>query len=162
MPKEEASSAAPEADGSSDEEDGAKAAPDMSEADAKKKIDEDIKELFAVRNVDEAENYFTALPAQYHVKLVDKLTSETIERKTSDAELVASVFERASTKRLSSASALEEGLSGIAEFLEDIAIDAPHAYQLFALMVKGAKLDADAHSRIAAKDTGSKLLPLLS
>ncbi|KAH6913934.1 hypothetical protein BKA70DRAFT_1383662 [Coprinopsis sp. MPI-PUGE-AT-0042] len=163
VPKDETSStAAPESDGGSDEEDGAKAAPDMSEADAKKKIAEDCKELFAVRNVDESENYFTALPAKYHAKLVDKVVSTAVESKTADAELVASVFERASSKRLSEASAFEEGLAAIAEFLEDIAIDAPHAYQLFALMVKGAKLDADAHTRIASKDAGSKLLPLLS
>jgi translation initiation factor 4G len=165
VPKDDAT-AAPESDGGSDEEDNAKdsvkAAPDMNEADAKKKIAEDCKELFAVRNVDESENYFTALPAKYHTTLIDKLVGTAVESKTADAELVASVFERASSKRLSEASAFEEGLAAIAEFLEDIAIDAPHAYQLFATMVKGAKLDADAHSRIAAKDASSKLLPLLS
>ncbi|KAH6913519.1 armadillo-type protein [Coprinopsis sp. MPI-PUGE-AT-0042] len=146
----------------SDEDDGAKAAPQMSEADAKKKIAEDCKELFAVRSVDESENYFTALPAKYHNKLVDRLVSIAVESKAADAKLVASVFERASSKRLVAASAFEEGLAAIAEFLEDIAIDAPHAYELFALMVKGAKLDADAHARIAAKDAASKLLSLLS
>ncbi|KAH6913517.1 armadillo-type protein [Coprinopsis sp. MPI-PUGE-AT-0042] len=159
VPKDDASSAAaPE----SDEEDGAKAAPDMSEADAKKKVAEDCKELFAVRNIDESENYFTSLPAKYHIKLVDKLVSTAVESKAADAKLVVSVFERALSKRLVAASVFEEGLAAIAEFLEDIAIDAPHAYELFALMVNGVKLDTDVRARIAAKDAGSKLPPLLS
>ncbi|EAU91617.1 eukaryotic initiation factor 4F subunit P130 [Coprinopsis cinerea okayama7 len=146
----------------SEEEEEEKAAPEMSETDAKNKIDEDSKELFGVRNLDEAEVYFTALPAKYHHKLVDKLVSKAVESKMTDAELVASLFERASKKQLCSPSAFEEGFAPIAEFLDDIAIDAPHAFQIYVKMVKGANLDAEAHSRIAAKDPSEKLGPLLS
>lgn len=133
----------------------------MSEADAKKKIDEDSKELFGVRNLDEAEVYFTALPPQYHHKLVDKLVGQAVESKLADVDLVASLFERASSKKLCAASAFEEGFSPIVEFLADIAIDAPHAFSLFEKMVKAASLDDDAHARLAEKDPSDKLGALL-
>jgi translation initiation factor 4G len=34
---------------------------------------EDLKELFAVRNLDEAEVFFSGLPPQHHHFLVDKI-----------------------------------------------------------------------------------------
>jgi translation initiation factor 4G len=53
----------------------------MSEAQANKNIDEDIKEFFAVRDIDEAEDYFAKLPNQHHRLLVDKLVTRAIESK---------------------------------------------------------------------------------
>jgi translation initiation factor 4G len=132
----------------------------MSDEVAKKKIAEDTKEFFGVRNFEEAEVYFTALPAVHHHKLVDSLVSKAVESKEADAQLVAEFFAR-STDKVSSA-AFEEGFSGIAEFIEDIAIDAPKAVQLFVLMIMGAKLDEEPRARIAAKSSDSdKLLALL-
>jgi len=136
--------------------------PEMSGADAKKKIAEDTKELFGVRSLDEAEVYFTTLPPAHHPELVETLVNRAVESKMADAELVASFFERAMSKNLATPDDLEKGLLPTAEFIEDIAIDAPLAYQLFAKMVKGAKLSEEAHSRIAAKDGSGKLAGHLS
>jgi translation initiation factor 4G len=74
----------------------------MSEAEAKKKIDKDIKEFFAVRNIDEAEDYFVKLPSQHYHLLVDKLVTRAIKSKQSDAQLVSDLFERAHSRRCSS------------------------------------------------------------
>ncbi|KAJ8489573.1 hypothetical protein ONZ45_g13535 [Pleurotus djamor] len=158
----EESVAAPAQEESSDSED-AEAAPAMTSEVAKKKIEEDIKEFFAVRNLEEAEVYFSGLPSEHHPKLVDKLLSHALESKQADAELVGSLFTRASSKDLCSSASFEEGFMGTAEFLEDIAIDAPKAWDLMAIVVKGAVLDEDARGRVAAK-TGDapKLLALLS
>ena len=154
-------------DSGSDDEDTAPAAPvDMSDEDAKKKIEEDLKELFAVRNVDEAENYFTALPSKHHHTLIDKVVSKAVESKAADAELVANFFERATSKELVSSAAFESGFEGIAEFIYDIAVDAPHAPTLFAQMAKAAGLSEDARRRISQKafEEGDrdKLFALLS
>ncbi|KAF9486002.1 ARM repeat-containing protein [Pholiota conissans] len=132
----------------------------MSDEVAKKKIAEDTKEFFAVRNLQEAEVCFIALPSVHHHKLVDSFVSKAVESKEADAQLVADFFAQSTDK--CSAAAFEEGFSGLAEFIEDIAIDAPKAAQLFALMIKGAKLDEEARARIAAKSSDSdKLLALL-
>ena len=50
-----------------------------------------------------------------------------------------------------------------AELHDDIAIDAPKAFDLMAIMMKGAKLDEERQSRIANKSMDNdKLLKLLS
>jgi len=137
--------------------------PVMSESEAKKKIEEDIKEFFGVRNLDEAEEYFSALSPDHHFRLVDKVVSQAIESKQADAQLVADFFERASSKDLCSAASFEEGFGPIAELVEDIAIDAPKAWNLLAIMIKGASLDNDAHGRLASKTSDSdKLIGLLA
>ncbi|KIK53347.1 hypothetical protein GYMLUDRAFT_49357 [Collybiopsis luxurians FD-317 M1] len=137
---------------------------EMSEAEAKKKIDEDIKEFFGVRDLDEAEVYFAKLPVVHHHALVDKLVSTAIESKEADATLVGRFFQRAASKKLVSSSALEEGFLGIAEFLDDIAIDAPKATDLYAIMIKGADLSEEQLKTIASKSAGNgdKLLDLVS
>jgi translation initiation factor 4G len=137
----------------------------LSEADANKKIDEDIKEFFAIRNVDEGEDYFDKLPAEFRHKLVDKIVTRAIESKEADAQLAADLFARAVKKGLCSAEAFEQGFIPIAEMLDDIAIDAPKAFNLMALMLKGAGLasDEERRARIAEKSMDSdKLLALLS
>ncbi|KAF4563239.1 hypothetical protein EYR40_007051 [Pleurotus pulmonarius] len=154
--------AGPSQEGESEEGEEVEA-PTMSDADAKKKIDEDVKEFFGVRNLDEAEVYFSGLPSTHHERLVDKLVSKAIESKETDATLVADFFTRAASKSLCSPTSFEEGFFVIAEFLEDIAIDAPKAWDFMALMVKGASLNGDNHGRIASKTTdAANLLRLLS
>ena len=134
------------------------ASPEMSDEDAKKKIAEDSKRFFGVRNLDEAELYFSALPSQHHHHLVDKLVSTAVESKKADAQLVADFFSRAASKELCSPAAFEEGFVPTAEIIDDIAIDAPKAFQLFAMMIKGADLDEERRSRIASKSIDSDKL----
>jgi len=160
----EAGAPTQESDTDSDEEIMDDSEQEMSDEEAKKKISEDTKEFFGVRNLDEAEVYFAKLPSSHHHSLVDKLVSLAIESKETDAKLVGEFFERASSKKLCSPLAFEEGFNGIAEFLDDIAIDAPKATDLFAIMVKGAGLSEEQRTAIASKsaENGDKLLTLSS
>ena len=151
-------------DGSEDE--GSDETPQViSEGEANKKIAEDIKEFFLIRNIDESEDYFTKLLPEHHHLLVDKMVSKAIESKEADGKLVADAFSRAAEKNLCSISAFEEGFLPVAELLDDIAIDAPKAFQIMATMMKGAGLDKDEErrTRMAQKSTDSdKLLELLA
>ena len=115
------------------------ASPEMTDEDAKKKIAEDSEEFFSVRNLDEAEVYFRALPSQYHHNLVDKLVSTAVESKEADAQLVADFFSRAASKELCSPAAFEEGFARV------------KAFQLFVMMMKGADFDHERRSRVASK-----------
>ncbi|KZP02568.1 hypothetical protein FIBSPDRAFT_1055788 [Athelia psychrophila] len=100
-------------------EESGTAADSMSEADAKKRLDQDSKEFFA------------STPP--------------------------------SSPRPRTINSFEEGFMPIAELLDDIAIDAPNALDLMAVMVKGASLSEDTRGRITAKSVdGEKLLALLS
>ena len=137
----------------------------MSEVQADKKVAEDIKEFFSVRNIVESEEYFIKLPSEYHHRLVNKMVSKAIESKEADGRLVADAFARAVEKRLCSITALEEGFLHVAELLDDIAIDAPKAFHIMATMMKGAGLDTDEERRtkIAQKLMDSdKLVELLA
>ena len=104
---------------SSEGEDGDDAPQAMSEAEeTNKKIAENIKEFFSIRNIDESEKYFAELPSEYHHLLVDKMVSKAIESKEADGKLVADAFARAAEKNLCSTSSFEEGFLPVAELLD--------------------------------------------
>ncbi|KAF7350934.1 hypothetical protein MSAN_01655500 [Mycena sanguinolenta] len=114
---------------------------EMSKEDADKKITEDSKEFFAVRNLDGAEQW---------------------KARKALAQLVSELLARVVAKELCSADALEEGFVLLVEILEDIAIDTPKAPNNMALMMKAA-FDGEQAARIAAKTTEpDSLLVLLS
>ncbi|KAI0036139.1 armadillo-type protein [Vararia minispora EC-137] len=140
--------------------------PSLSEDEAKRKIDEDIKELFSIRSLDEAESYFTSLPADYHWLFIDKLVNKGIDGKAADIPLVGDLLKRAHEKDLASADALEQGFNGLAEIIDDIAIDVPKAFNNLADWLKAAGLgeDEERRARIANKapEGGEKLLSLLA
>ncbi len=71
-------------------------------------------------------------------------------------------FARASSKSLCASAAFEQGIASVAEFLDDIAIDAPKAPKLLAIMIKGADLSEAQRTWIADKleGSGAKLLEL--
>lgn len=145
------------------EDEGEKAGvPSMSSEKAEEQIEKDVKEFFDARNITEGESYFTSLPSEYHHLLVDKLIAFAIESKEANAKLVADLFGRAVEKTLCSPSSFEEGFNPTAEALEDIVIDSPKAFDLMAMMMKGASLDEERRTRIAGKsEDGEKLLALL-
>ncbi|KAF9450127.1 ARM repeat-containing protein [Macrolepiota fuliginosa MF-IS2] len=136
---------------------------EMSEAVADKRVRECSKEFFGIRNLDEAEVYFTDLPAQYHHKLVDELVSAAVESTEANAQLVSDLFTRAVSKSLCSPASFEEGVTPVAEVIDDITIDVPKAFRLFAIMIKGAMFDGERRLRLASRSMDSdKLLGLLS
>ncbi|PIL33521.1 hypothetical protein GSI_04144 [Ganoderma sinense ZZ0214-1] len=148
-----------------DEEDQPSGTPSLSEADAKTRIDGDSKEFFSVRDLAEAEVYFTKLPSEHRHLLVDKLVTKAVESKQADAQLVADLFERAISRNLCSPASFEEGFTPTAEIIDDIAIDAPKAMDLFAIMIKGSHLhlDEERRTRLASKSMdGDKLVALMS
>ena len=127
----------------------------ISEEEAKSKIDEDVKEFFAIRMLDEAESYFSSLPTEYQHRLVDTLVMKSIDMKDPDVNLVGELFVRVREKDLCSPAVFEEGFNGLAEMLDDLAVDIPKAWLYFAILLKGSGLDQDEerYARIAEKTT---------
>ena len=125
----------------------------ISEGVAKSKIDEDVKEFFGIRMLDEAESYFSSLPTEHRHRLVDSLVMKSIEMKDPDVELVGDLFVRVREKNLCSPAVFEEGFNSLAELLDDLAVDVPKAWSYFAILLKGSGLDQDEerYARIAEK-----------
>jgi translation initiation factor 4G len=142
--------------GSDDETSGEAGTPamgSMSEADAKAKIEEDVKEFFNIRMLDEAETYFSSLPTEHRHRLVDMLVMKSIEMKEPDVALVSELFIRVREKDLCNPEVFEEGFNELAELLDDLAVDIPKAWSYFVMLLKGSGLDQDEErlARIAEK-----------
>ncbi|VDB91202.1 unnamed protein product [Peniophora sp. CBMAI 1063] len=133
---------------------------------AKRKVGEDVKELFSLRSVDEVESYFTSLPAERRWLLVDAMCMEGIERQAADVLLVTALLARARVRSLASLDAFEKGFEQLAELLDDIAINGPKAFKTFADWMRAAGLaeDEERRTRIAEKlsEGRDKLLGLLA
>jgi translation initiation factor 4G len=125
----------------------------ISEGEAKAKIDEDVKEFFGIRSLDEAESYFSSLPIEHRHRLVDTLVMKSIEMKEPEVKLVGDLFIRVREKDLCSPAVFEEGFNALAELLDDLAVDIPKAWHYFAILVKGSGLDQDEerYARISEK-----------
>ena len=138
----------------------------MSEEEAKRKINEDVKELCNLRSLDEAESYFTSLPAEHRPVLVDTIVMKAIDGKAADVELVTNLLTRAQEKSLASIDAFEKGLEQLAELIDDIAIDVPKAFDIFAgwLRATGLAADEERKTRLADKlpEGKDKLLGMLA
>ena len=137
-------------------------APEMSEDSAMKKIAEDVEEFFNIRDT-QGSAYFTELPHEFHSKLVEKLVAHAVEAKEAEARLVSNFFSYAASKDICPSESFEEGFVAIAEIIDDIIYDAPKALNLFAIVIKGARLDESRLSNIASKssDNSDALLGLL-
>jgi translation initiation factor 4G len=125
--------------------------PSLTEDQANAKIDEHLKEFWAVRNLEEADSYFPSLPGAFKARFLDKLVGSAFERKEADAKLVAEFLARAVEKEACPTSSLEEGFASQIVFMEDIAIDVPAAYRLMAILLKGSKLPMDKIEELGGK-----------
>ncbi|OAX34391.1 ARM repeat-containing protein [Rhizopogon vinicolor AM-OR11-026] len=138
----------------------------MSEADAKKKIDEDVNEFFTVRNLEEADVYFINLPREHRFRLVDKLVEFALESKEEeDARLVGELFARVTSNGQCTPEVFEDGFIPMAEFLDDIAIVAPKTFEYMAIMLRGAGLEKEPErlQRLASKlEDSNKLISLVA
>ena len=145
-----ASTPAVSEDGSDDEgadETGALTPAGMSEGEIKTRIEEDIKEFFGIRMLDEAESYFSSLPTEHRYWLVDALVMKSIEMKEPDVALVGDLFVRVREKDLCSPGVFEDGFNRLAETLDDLAVDIPKAWPYFAILLRGSGLDQDEERR---------------
>ncbi|KAG2347381.1 ARM repeat-containing protein [Suillus weaverae] len=137
----------------------------MSEEAVKKKIDEDVKEFFAVRSLREADNYFPNLPDEHRFRLVDKLVASALKSKVTDARLVGDFFAQAMNNGQCPFEVFEKGFMPMAEFLNDVVIDAPRAFVYMAIMLRGAGFQNEPERlhRIASKlEDSDKLVSLVA
>jgi len=138
----------------------------MPEADAKKKIDENVKKIFTIRNLEEADVYFINIPREHRFQLVDKLVESALESKEEeDARLVGELFARVASNGQCTPEVFEDGFIPMVEFLDDIAVDAPKAFEYMATMLRGAGLEKEPErlQRLASKlEDSNKLVSLMA
>ena len=115
-------------------------APSMTLERAKHKINEDVKEFFTLKDLNEGESYFESLPLDFRNELIETLFHKAIDAKESETQLVIELFGCAASKGLATESQFEKGFEYDMEFLEDISVDAPQVYTVVAKLMHAAKL----------------------
>jgi len=123
----------------------------MTTAQADARIEEDVKEFWSLRDVDEAQHYFEALPAEHQSRLVSKLVTTAMDKKEVDVILTASVFAKAADARICSEEGFEEGLLPMVEIVDDLSIDVPKAYSFVARLLRGCKLPQSTIDSLVSK-----------
>ena len=125
--------------------------PTMTDAQVDARIEEDIKEFWNSRNVDEARHYFENLRTEHKQRLVSNLVSSALERKESDVILVAELFSTVADTQLCSEEAFEQGLLPTVETVDDLSVDVPKAYSHVARLLRGSNLPQATVESLASK-----------
>lgn len=122
--------------------------PSMTEAQAKTKINEDIKEFMQIRDLNEAAGYFESLPAKYRHLLVDRFASK-MDAKEGEVALITELFSRISSSGICTTEVFEQGFAPTVEALDDISLDVPAAYKAMAGLLRASRLPREAVDRLA-------------
>ncbi|EJD40408.1 hypothetical protein AURDEDRAFT_40563, partial [Auricularia subglabra TFB-10046 SS5] len=110
-----------------------------------------LDEFFAIKKLDESEQYFESLPEDQRHWLVDAVFNRALEGKDAEATLAGNLFALVLDKGKVTLDILEKGFSGTIELLDDVAVDAPAAYALTAKMLHLSKFDEARVQRLAEK-----------
>ncbi|KAG2104022.1 armadillo-type protein [Suillus discolor] len=130
-----------------------------------KKIDENAKEFFAVRNLQKADGYFPNIPDEHRFRLVDKLVASALKGKEADSRLVSDFFAQTMRNGQCTLEGFEKGFMPMTAVLDSIAIDAPRASAYMAIMLRGAGFQNEPERlrRVVSKlKDGDKLVSLVA
>jgi translation initiation factor 4G len=122
--------------------------PSTTAAQAKAKIDEDVKEFMQIRDLNEATGYFESLPSSYRHLLVDRFAAK-VDAKEAEIILIAELFSRISSSGICTAGVFERGFAPTVEALDDISLDVPSAYDMMARFLRASRLSREAVGRLA-------------
>ena len=118
-----------------DEEDGG----EMDEA-VKRSIDNSIKEFLNIKNVEEGLATFEALPSRHRSELAKAFVIKVVDGKASDVDAVVKLFDAVSAASLIPQDLFRDAFIPTVTDLEDIATDAPKAYNNVGNLMSAADL----------------------
>ncbi|KAF9204654.1 hypothetical protein BGZ59_000938 [Podila verticillata] len=116
--------------------------PKKTEEEAKRSIENTLKEYLSIRDMTEMVASVAELEDCYHPLFVTEFVNQSMEMKQSDIDSVADIFKKLAGDGLISKEDFEAGFADPLEFLPDTAIDVPNAYKITAQLLEAAGLDA--------------------
>ncbi|KAG9125607.1 hypothetical protein FRC07_006896 [Ceratobasidium sp. 392] len=132
----------------------------MSEADAQKKVKEDIKarlfsidrgEYLGVENIGEAIMALETLPTEHHHIFVDKMAGAALDGGNKVVVLAEKLFTAIHKQQACSAEAFERGLLPTVEMADDMTIDVPKTYEWLARLIHAAGMERAQAEELAGK-----------
>lgn len=150
-------SADKEGEGAGEGEDESAKVSQMSDEEAKRKINNDIKEFLEIKDVGEGVEAFNALPLSRRSQFVESIVGIAIEKKKDDVANVAALFAKLSEGGHLDEETAFKGFEPHMEFLDDAAIDIPAIYTFVADLLVSAKLSQEKIEELAGKIVGEGL-----
>ncbi|KAF9970057.1 hypothetical protein BGZ65_011420 [Modicella reniformis] len=119
-------------------------APKKTEDEAKRSIENTLKEFLSLRDMTELLENVKELEPCYKPLFVTEFVNQSMEMKQSDVDSIGEVFKRILSENILTVEEFEAGFSDPLEFLPDTAIDVPNAYKYAAQLLIAAGMDAKA------------------
>ncbi|KAI8599107.1 hypothetical protein EDD21DRAFT_169515 [Dissophora ornata] len=117
------------------------AAPKKTEDEAKRSIENTLKEYLSLKDMNELLTSVKELDACYRPLFVTEFVNQSMEMKQSDVDSIAEIFKKLTSEKVLSEEEFETGFADPLEFLPDTAIDVPNAYKYAAQLLEAAGMD---------------------
>nr|CAG8452367.1 12326_t:CDS:2 [Entrophospora candida] len=108
---------------------------------AQRKIRNMVEEYFSVLDISEVLMCIKELPIEYHSRIIEEFANMVLEKKQEDVHNVTKLFKKLVSDHIVKKSDFKEGLIETVNFLVDIGVDAPLAYEYTGQLLCGAKMD---------------------
>lgn len=107
--------------------------------------------VYSLKKVSEGLESFKELPNEHKPKLIEQLIDRSLNGKKETVELTAELIAAAVDDKLVEQTQLESEIGNMMEFIEDIAIDVPNAYEFMGCLIKASKFDEKTTDRVLGK-----------
>ena len=139
------------------DEDEEEAAANLTDAEAKRKIENDIKEYLEIKDVNEGLAAYTELPANRRSQFVESIVGSVLEKKASDVSNTAALFRKLREEEVLDEATAFAGFEPHMEFLDDASIDIPSIYKFMAELLVAAQVSQDKVEELGSKIEGDGL-----
>ncbi|KAF9431889.1 hypothetical protein BGZ76_011570 [Entomortierella beljakovae] len=116
-------------------------APKKTEDEAKRSIDNTLKEFLSLRDMTELLISVKELDTCYKPLLVTEFVNQSMEMKQPGVDSIGEIFKKLIEEKVLSSEDFETGFADPLEFLPDTAIDVPSAYKYAAQLLEAAGMD---------------------
>ncbi|KAK9696514.1 hypothetical protein K7432_012422 [Basidiobolus ranarum] len=116
----------------------------LTKEEVESKIKAMVEEYLSVKDVPEVTTCIKELDSsESHSMVVSEFINEAIDKKKADIDAVIKLFKILSSEDVINRESFVAGILEVMEYLEDIAIDVPQAYEHLALMMSGAPIELE-------------------
>ncbi|EIM21897.1 hypothetical protein WALSEDRAFT_32440 [Wallemia mellicola CBS 633.66] len=129
----------------------APATEEITDEKAKQMVKTMIEEFYSLKKISEGLESFKELPEEHKPKLIEQLIDRSLNGKKETVDITSELITAAVEQELVAQTQLETELVNILEFIEDISIDVPNAYEYSASLIKASKFDSNGIDRLLAK-----------
>ncbi|KDN49919.1 hypothetical protein K437DRAFT_73771 [Tilletiaria anomala UBC 951] len=113
---------------------------EISDEQAKTKIDNNVKEFLEVKNIEEGKSSIEALPVSRRPDFIKAIAAAAMDKNDAVVQLVAQLFGALKSADIVDDDMIVKGFKDHVDYLDDTSIDVPNAYAFAANMLVGSGL----------------------